>query len=155
MVHKNRGAAIVRATARHVELLTPMFDEYRQFYKQAPDSGQARRFLRERLRRDESVVFLAIGDGEDGTGVGFTQLYPSFSSVSLKRVWILNDLFVVPDARRRGIASALLERAERFAVETQAKGLELKTAKDNPAQHLYERMGWQRDEAFHHYSRSV
>lgn len=152
MVHKDHGAAIVRATAQHVEPLTPMFDEYRQFYKQPPDPEQARRFLRERLERDESVVFLAL---EDEAGVGFTQLYPSFSSVSLKRVWILNDLFVVPEARQRGIASALLERAERFAVETQAKGLELKTAKDNPAQRLYEWMGWQRDEAFHHYSRSV
>jgi GNAT superfamily N-acetyltransferase len=129
-----------------------MFDGYRQFYKQPPDPGQARRFVRNRLDRDESVVFLAI---EDDAGVGFTQLYPSFSSVSVKRVWILNDLFVVPEARQRGIASALLERAERFAVETRAKGLELKTAKDNPAQRLYERMGWQRDEAFHHYSRSV
>ena len=155
MVHKNHGAAIVRATAQHVELLTPMFDGYRQFYKQPSDIGQARRFLRERLERDESVVFLAIEDEADGTGVGFTQLYPSFSSVSVKRVWILNDLFVVPEARQRGIASALLERAERFAVETRAKGLELKTAKDNAAQRLYERMGWQRDEAFHHYSRSV
>ena len=152
MVHNNHSAAIVRATAQHVELLTPMFDGYRQFYKQPPDPGQARRFVRNRLERNESVVFLAI---EDDAGVGFTQLYPSFSSVSMKRVWILNDLFIVPEARQRGIASALLERAERFAVETRAKGLELKTAKDNPAQRLYERMGWQRDEAFHHYSLSV
>ncbi len=152
MVHKEHGAVIVRATVQHVELLTPMFDGYRQFYKQPPDSRQARRFLRERLERDESVVFLAI---EDEAGVGFTQLYPSYSSVSVKRVWILNDLFVVPEARQRGIASALLLRAEQFAVETQARGLELKTAKDNPAQRLYERMGWQRNEAFHHYSRSV
>jgi GNAT superfamily N-acetyltransferase len=151
-VHKDHGAVIVRATVQHVDLLTPMFDGYRQFYKQPPDSGQARRFLRERLERDESVVFLAI---EDEAGVGFTQLYPSYSSVSVKRVWILNDLFVVPEARQRGIASALLLRAEQFAVETQARGLELKTAKDNPAQRLYERMGWQRNEAFHHYSRSV
>lgn len=152
MSHKDHCAVIIRATVEHVELLTPMFDGYRQFYGRTPDPGQARRFLLERLERDESVIFIAI-EGE--TGVGFTQLYPSFSSVSAKRVWILNDLFVVSEARQRGVASALLDRAERFAVETRAKGLELKTAKDNPAQRLYERKGWQRDEAFYHYSLGV
>lgn len=152
MAPEDNVAAIVRATVEHVKFLTPMFDGYRQFYGQPSDLAQARRFLSERLERDESVVFLAM-EGE--AGVGFTQLYPSFSSVSAKRVWILNDLFVVPEARGRGVASALLDRAERLAVETKAKGLELKTARDNPAQRLYERKGWQRDEAFHHYSLGV
>lgn len=152
MAHEDHGANIVRATAEHVEVLAPMFDGYRQFYGQSPDERRARLFLQERLGRGESVVFLAM-EGE--APVGFTQLYPSFSSVSTKRVWILNDLFVRPEARGRGIASALLKHAERFAAETGARGLELKTARDNPAQHLYERMGWQRDEAFHHYSLDV
>ena len=152
MARKDHGTVITRATVEHAEVLTPMFDGYRQFYGQPSDPEAARRFLLERLKRDESVVFLAV-EGE--VGVGFTQLYPSFSSVSTKRVWILNDLFVVPEARQRGIASALLDRAERLAVETKAKGLELKTAKDNPAQRLYERKGWRRDEAFHHYSLGV
>ena len=152
MSHQDYGAVIMRATVEHVELLTPMFDGYRQFYKQPSDPEQARRFLLERLEGEESVVFLAM-EGE--AGVGFTQLYSSYSSVSAKRVWILNDLFVVPEARQRGVASALLQRAKRFAVETGARGLELKTAKDNPAQHLYEKMGWQRDETFHHYSLNV
>lgn len=152
MARKDHGTVITRATVEHVEVLTPMFDGYRQFYGQPSDPERARRFLLERLEGGESVAFLAM---EDEAPVGFTQLYPSFSSVSAKRVWILNDLFVVPEARQRGIASALLDRAERLAVETKAKGLELKTAKDNPAQHLYERKGWRRDEAFHHYSLGV
>lgn len=152
MTQGDHGANIARATAEHVDLLTPMFDAYRRFYGQPSDPGRARLFLLERLERGESVVFLAR-EGE--APVGFTQLYPSFSSVSTKRVWILNDLFVRPEARGRGIASSLLERAERFAAETKARGLELKTAKDNPARYLYERMGWRRDEAFHHYSLDV
>ena len=98
-------------------------------------------------------MFLAL---EGTEGLGFAQLYPSFSSVSMKRLWILNDLFVAPEARRRGVAAALLEEARRLAVETRAEGLELATATENlPAQRLYERLGWERDDAFHHYFLSL
>ena len=83
---------------------------------------------------------------------GFTQLYPSFSSVSLRRLWILNDLFVAPSARGHGVGAALLARARVWAEETWAKGLVLETAVDNPAQRLYESMGWRRDEAALHYA---
>ena len=99
--------------------------------------------------RDESVVFLAT-DGEEA--VGFVQLYPSFDSVAMRSVWILNDLFVVPVARKRGIAKLLMGRARRFAVGTKAKGLILETAIDNhPAKKLYGRLRWKRDTAFHRY----
>lgn len=98
-------------------------------------------------------MFLAI---EGTEGLGFAQLYPSFSSVSMKRLWILNDLFVAPASRRRGVAAALLEETRRLAVETRAKGLELATATENlSAQRLYENLGWKRDDAFRHYSLSL
>lgn len=74
----------------------------------------------------------------------------------MERLWILNDLFVAPGARRRGVAAALLEEARRLAVETRANGLELATVTDNlPAQSLYEKLGWRRDDAFHRYSLSL
>ncbi|MEK6226106.1 MAG: GNAT family N-acetyltransferase [Chloroflexota bacterium] len=83
---------------------------------------------------------------------GFTQLYPSFSSVSLKRLWILNDLFVRSDIRRGGVGRALLERARRHAVDTGAKGLVLNTGVTNtPAQTLYESCGWKKDDEFFQY----
>lgn len=140
---------IERATLTHLELVTPLFDAYRQFYSQAPDREGARRFIGERLKHGDSVIFLAL---ENGEGLGFTQLYPLFSSVSMRRLWLLNDLFVAPAARGGGVAAALLEHARVFAVETSAKGLTLATATSNTtAQRLYERSGYLRDEVFLHY----
>ncbi len=129
--------------------LAPLFDGYRQFYGQRSDLAAARAFLAERLRRDEAVIFVAIADD---AMLGFTQLYPSFSSVSVKRLWILNDLFVSPAARRGGVGRRLLERAREWAVETDAKGLTLTTALTNSAaRSLYESCGWRRDDEFAHY----
>lgn len=140
---------IVRARPAHLGCLVPLFDGYRRFYKQCSNVKEARKFLRERLKRNESVIFLAM-NGEQA--VGFIQLYPSFDSVMMQRVWILNDLFVAPTARRSGVARLLMERARQLAVETKAKGLILETAINNhPAQKLYRQLGWKRDTAFHRY----
>ncbi|HLZ48190.1 MAG TPA: GNAT family N-acetyltransferase [Candidatus Limnocylindria bacterium] len=141
----------VRAELDDLEALVPLFDGYRRFYRRPPDLAGARAFLAERLKRNESVIFLAM---LDGAAVGFTQLYPLFSSVSMKRLWVLNDLFVAPEARRSGAGRALLERAERWAKETGAKGLTLSTEVTNEtAQRVYETAGWTKDEEFIHYQR--
>jgi GNAT superfamily N-acetyltransferase len=140
---------IKRATISDLDDAAPLFDAYRQFYGQRSDVAAARAFLDERLRRDESVIFLAV---EDSKALGFTQLYPSFSSVSLKGLWILNDLFVGEDVRRGGVGRRLLDRAREWAIETGAKGLVLATAVDNSrARALYESCGWRRDDEFQHY----
>ena len=140
---------IKRATISDLDDAAPLFDAYRQFYGQRSDVAAARAFLDERLRREESVIFLAV---EDGQALGLTQLYPSFSSVSLKRLWVLNDLFVGPKVRRGGVGRRLLERAREWAIETGAKGLVLATAVDNSkARALYESCGWKRDDDFQHY----
>ena len=138
---------IRRAGPADVDALAVLFDAYRQFYEQPSNVAAARAFLAERLQRGESVIFVAAGDQL----LGFTQLYPSFSSVSLRRMWILNDLFVRPVGRRSGIARRLLERARDWATETGAKGLALATAPDNEAARaLYESCGWRAD-GFQHY----
>jgi GNAT superfamily N-acetyltransferase len=144
---------VKRATISDLDDAAPLFDAYRQFYGQRSDVAAARAFLDERLRRDESVIFLALAeDGPRGQAVGFTQLYPSFSSVSLKRLWVLNDLFVGPNVRRGGVGRRLLDRAREWAIETGAKGLVLATAVDNAkARALYESCGWERDDEFQHY----
>ena len=143
---------IKRATISELDAAAPLFDAYRQFYGQRSDVAAARAFLDERLRRDESVIFLAVENKEVGEALGFTQLYPSFSSVSLKRLWVLNDLFVGPNVRRGGVGRRLLDRAREWAIETGAKGLVLATAVDNSkARALYESCGWQRDDEFQHY----
>ena len=150
VVEESDGVRIVRAERTHLEDVIPLFNEYREFYEADSDHAAARAFLIERTKRHESVIFVAYVGSE---AVGFTQLYPSFSSVSLKGLWILNDLFVRADARRGGVARALLERARQHAVETGAKGLMLTTAVTNkPAQSLYESAGWRRDDEFIHYT---
>jgi GNAT superfamily N-acetyltransferase len=144
---------ILQAGVEHIPQLAPLFDAYRQFYRQPSDPAGAAAFLRERLEGNESVVFLAV---LDGAAVGFTQLYPCFSSTSMKRLWILNDLFVASEARRRGVAKGMMERARQLALQTLAEGLALETAVDNHnAQKLYEKLGWVRDEEFFRYSLRV
>lgn len=140
---------IIQVTCENVDLIAPLFDAYRRFYGQPPDLEGARQFLVERIQRDESVIFAAV---EAENALGFTQLYPAFSSVSLKPIWILNDLFVVEEARRRGIGAHLLMAARNHALEFGAVRLVLSTAVENTtAQALYERTGWLKDTAFLHY----
>ena len=142
--------SIVRATLEHLEQVVPLFDGYRQFYQYPSNLAGARQFLKDRLIRHESVIFLGL---LDDNAVGFTQLYPSCSSTTMQRLWILNDLFVAPAGRRSGIGEALLERARQFAVDDGAKGLMLETAVTNTtAQRLYERLGWQRDTEYYVYN---
>ena len=140
-----------RAGPADAERVAPLFDAYRQFYAQPADPALARAFITERLARDESVIFLAE---REGRAVGFVQLYPVFTSTAPRprRLWLLNDLFVAPEARAGGIGRALLERARRLAEETDAVGLELVTAVTNTsAQRLYESVGYRRDDAFLRY----
>ena len=127
--------------------IVPLFDAYRQFYRQSPDLELARSFLEERFHNKESVIFIALAP--DGSALGFTQLYPCFSSASARRIFILNDLFVTPEARRRKVGRALLTAAADFGRDAGALRLALSTALDNfSAQALYESADWQRDKVF-------
>jgi GNAT superfamily N-acetyltransferase len=125
-----------------------LFDGYRQFYKQAADMKLAHDFLKERIMNEESVIFVCE---DNGKMVGFTQLYPSFSSVSARRTWILNDLFVLPEMRGKGYGESLLLFAQDFCKQQNHRGLALQTATDNPAQKLYERMGWELDKYLNYF----
>ncbi|MEM8558253.1 MAG: GNAT family N-acetyltransferase [Bacteroidota bacterium] len=125
-----------------------LFDAYRQFYRQQSDLEGARRFLHARLDAEDSVILLAKRGAEE-TPVGFTQLYPFFSSVRMRRLWVLNDLFVAASARRMGVARALMDAAHTFAAETGAAGVQLATERTNHgAQALYDDLGYVRDDDF-------
>lgn len=140
---------IYQATNLDTERLAPLFDGYRQFYGQPSDIAAARAFLLERFRHAESVIFVA---SRAGVAVGFTQLYPSFSSISLRRIYILSDLFVATDARKLGIGQLLLKAAADFGRSIGAHQLTLETAKTNlTAQALYEACGWEKDTDFYVY----
>ena len=139
-----------RASLADLDQIAPLFDAYRQFYDQSPNLALAREFLHERLEQNQSVIFLALS--ADGLAIGFAQLYPSFSSASAQRVFILNDLFVDPAARRSGAGRALLQAAADFGRSAGAARLTLSTAHTNTsAQSLYESTGWLHDEIFRGY----
>jgi GNAT superfamily N-acetyltransferase len=141
---------IIQCGIEQLELAAPLFNAYRKFYGQPSDLESAGRFLQERVRKNESVIFLAMREKK---ATGFVQLYPSFSSVSLLRLWILNDLFVAEEARKQGVASALMERATLLARETASKGIILETGIENQtAQSLYEKLGYLKsNETFHYF----
>ena len=140
------SSRIRQATSEDLDLLVPLFDDYRQFYLLPSDPERARSFLSERLRHNQSVVFLAF---DNGGATGFTQLYPSFSSGAMERTFILNDLFVAPQARRRGTGAALLEAATKHARTAGAHWLVLSTELTNIAARApYEKLGWKRDTSF-------
>ncbi|MBA4536186.1 GNAT family N-acetyltransferase [Bacillus aquiflavi] len=140
---------IYKATKEDLSGVANLFNMYRVFYQQPSNVQKASQFLSERFEKEESVIFVAV---ENGNYLGFTQLYPSFSSVSLKRLWILNDLFVHEKARKRGIGKKLLAAAKEYAEKSGAKGLTLQTAKDNfSAQRLYENNGYKQDADFLYY----
>jgi ribosomal protein S18 acetylase RimI-like enzyme len=120
-----------------------LFDEYRIFYQQESDLPKATAFIKERMTLHDSAIFVV--ENQQNEVIGFTQLYPSFSSVTAQRSWILNDLFVKEKYRGNGFGKALLDQAKYFAASTHAKGLSLMTAESNlNAQKLYESQGYQK-----------
>jgi ribosomal protein S18 acetylase RimI-like enzyme len=141
---------IFRVNIEHLDELASLFDQYRQFYKQPPDLEACRAFMAERINNDESVIFAAQSD--EGSIVGFTQLYRSFCSVELQEIFYLYDLFVDPSARRTGTARALMETARQYAAAREAGRLTLETAISNRiAQALYEDLAYARDKEFYTY----
>lgn len=141
-----KTVAVRQAALADLDPLAALFDQYRQFQGRPGDVPAARAFLLERFNHGQSVVFMAF-DGQHA--LGFAQLYPSFSSVSLSRVFILNDLFVSAAGRRRGVASQLLAAVEAYAWEMGASRVSLNVARSNVSgQALYLHRGWNQDEEF-------
>lgn len=141
-----------QAVLSDLEALVPLLDGYRKFYGRPGDIRAAREFLLARFNHGESALFIAH---EGNAPIGFAQLYPSFSSVSLARIFVLNDLFVHEQARRKGVASKLMSAAIDFASSLGAVRVSLSTATTNEsAQALYQSTGWKRDEQFfvYHFS---
>jgi GNAT superfamily N-acetyltransferase len=140
---------IAQATIEQLNDVAFLFNQYRIFYRQPADLDSAQKFIRDRLQKQDAVIFLAM---ENDHPVGYTQLFPSWSSVSMQRVWILNDLFVLAEKRNQGIAKALMNKARDHAKSTNAVRLILATEVTNTSgQSLYESMGYSRFNDFYHY----
>jgi ribosomal protein S18 acetylase RimI-like enzyme len=139
---------IRQATLNDLDQLSQLFGQYRVFYEQPFEPDACRKFLEERLSKEESVIFIAL---DKDAYAGFTQLYPSFSSVGLKKIWILNDLFVSGEHRQKGIAQALITHVTAYSKTTGRKKVVLSTAYDNfNAQKLYEKLGFAREDFYNY-----
>jgi len=141
---------IKQAGTEDIATIIPLFAAYRRFYNLESDPIALRNYLSERLANHQCIIFLAFSDN---ITAGFTQLYPGFSSLSLRNSWVLNDLFVVPEARVLAVGLQLIARAKQLAKATGACQIMLQTAADNmTAQGLYEKLGYQRDNDFYVYT---
>jgi len=142
---------IFKANLDHVDLISPLFDLYRQFYQQAPNAAGARAFIHGRLKNDESVIFVALDN--TGRAMGFTQLYATFCSVALAPKWILYDLYVDVNFRKESVGRSLMNAAREMAETSGAQRIDLETAISNTnAQQLYESLAYVRDTHFYAYS---
>lgn len=133
---------IREVTIDDLNILVPLFDGYRKFYRQTSDVTLAKKFLEERILKNESVIYIAFAKAKPA---GFVQLYPIFSSVSMQRMYLLNDLFVDPAHRGQGIATALIDKVKDRCRKEGQKGIALQTETTNPAQKLYEHLGFKKD----------
>lgn len=145
---------VVQAGPGEVASVAVLFDQYRQFYGREGDLAAAEAFIGQRLQRQDSVILLA--QDKAGHALGFAQLYPSFTSVGMARIYVLNDLFVAPAQRRSGVGRALIGAARDVARDLGAVRLSLATARENEvAQLLYESVGFERDEKFYYYHLAI
>ena len=142
---------IRKASIDDIPQLAALFDAYRVFYEKTSDVEQAIIFLSERIQKNESVIFVA--ENEEKQLTGFVQLYPLFSSTRMKRYWLLNDLFVAPEQRSKGISVALIDAAKELCQTTGSCGMMLETAKSNViGNNLYPKTGFVLDTAHHYYT---
>ncbi|MBD1431571.1 GNAT family N-acetyltransferase [Sphingobacterium sp. DN00404] len=139
------------ASANDAIKIEPIFSLYREFYGMEKDSPGTIDFLRKRLGSNESILLYAE---RNGSIIGFTQLYPTFSSASLRKAFVLNDLYVIETERKQGIAKLLINESIEIAKRDECVRISLSTAKDNPAQILYEKMGF-KESSFKFYNYNI
>jgi ribosomal protein S18 acetylase RimI-like enzyme len=140
---------IREAVIEDIHSLAEIFDQYRIFYEKKSDIDSAKIFLGDRIKLGESKIFISI---DDDVITGFVQLYPIFSSTQMKRLWLLNDLFVDPKFRGQGISKKLIEECKGHSVRTNASGLILETAKSNTiGNQLYPSVDFNLDQDHNYY----
>ena len=141
---------IREAEVSDVALISPLFDKYRQFYKCESNIERASKYLEARLTNKESIIFICLSDN---TAIGFTQLYPTFCSVELSRIFVLYDLYILSSHRNLGAGTRLMNTAKNYAIDHGASRLDLETETNNQtAQALYEKLGYEKDINFYKYS---
>jgi GNAT superfamily N-acetyltransferase len=137
---------IRKATIQDLDQLTVMFDKYLVFYKRPSNTTNQKAFLKERIENNEAIIYIAFDDETKDKAIGFTLIYPTFSSLLLSKILILNDLYVDPSIRKNGIGEKLINQTIELAKELGVNLIRLRTAKNNViAQSLYLKTGFIRD----------
>lgn len=147
-LHKMDG--VVRtASIEDIKPLARLFDSYRVWYNKKTDLNGAECFLSERLENKDSEIFVY---DKEGMLLGFVQLYPLFSSTRMKRLWLLNDLYVDENHRGKGISLQLIEKSKQLVRDTDACAMFLETDKTNQiGNKLYPRSGFKLNEISNYY----
>jgi len=141
---------IVRASLKDINNVGNLFDLYRQFYSYKSDINSSTNYIEERIKNDESIIFIAID--KNNTGLGFVQLYETFGSLDLGKIIILYDLYVKKEFRKNKIGKELMLKSHDYAKNIKAKRIQLSTATDNfIGQSLYESLGYIKDTDFYTY----
>lgn len=144
---------ILEATLEHINITSDLFTKYLFFYQKTPNKEICKRYIEDRIKNNESKILIAYIDNEP---VGFCQLYFSFSSLSLAKTAILNDLYVESSYRNKGVGKKLIEEAEKFSKNNGYISIQLETEKtNNSAITLYENLGYQTSDSYLHYSKSI
>ena len=146
----SRNLIVREASVSDIDLISPLFDKYRQFYKCESNIVRASEYLESRLTNKESIIFICLSDK---TAIGFVQLYPTFCSVELSRIFVLYDLYILSSHRNLGAGTRLMDTAKKYAIDHGASRLDLETETNNQmAQALYEKLGYVKDINFYKYS---
>ncbi len=141
------------ANQKYLKQASELFDQYRVFYKMPSDRSASQQFILQRLINKDSIIYLAF---KDNNAVGFLQIYPSFSSVAMRPTWLLNDLYINLEYRRKGLATEMLNYIEKLAKQHQIFSIKLATELNNQsAISLYENCGYKKNELFFHYSKMI
>ncbi len=135
---------------KDLELVANLLDGYRVYYKKDSDYEGAKAFLSQRIQQQDSKIYVA--ETKPGTLAGFVQLYPLFSSTRMKKLWLLNDLFVAPAFRGQRVSVGLINKAKELVQTSGACGMFLETEKTNKiGNSLYPSVGFELNEGSNFY----
>ncbi len=144
---------IKQASLFYLEPLCLLFEQYRDFYHVPVAKKQNRHFLAQRIKNKDSIIFIIF---EQQQASGFINIYPSYSSIAMQPMWIINDLFITPSCRRKGLATQLMKETIRYANKNEVFSIKLATSVDNiAAQSLYSSLGFQLNNEFNYYTKQL
>ena len=141
---------VIKATSKHIKDVGCLFNLYRQFYKYKSNLKASTNYIKQRILKKESTIFICYSNKLEGAG--FVQLYETFDSLNINKKLILYDLYVDKKYRKIGIGRNLMLKAKDYAVKKRINIVELSTGINNKkAQSLYESLDYERDREYYNY----